>query len=489
MSTTEATTKATPAPLPAGGQVLAVVPQTVEEIQRMSNMVIAAGIAPQSLIKRVKDNATDEEQAIARQMNIAAVATAIMAGAELGLPPFVALRSFTVINGRPALYADGNVAVVRKAKGADGLPIAEYVRHGFEVGESEALTFAWCEAKRRDNGEVHREEFSIEDAKLAGLWDAEPMREREVWEYNQAERKRVPIKRMMPNDTPWHRFPKRMMMWRATGYCLRWLFADVLGGMPDEYEARDIEGLIDITPAAPQQATRPSPPPVPEEDDGPAAEEPKQPDPPPAPKPSRARKPKPEAAPAATATPTPTTGQPTSSTGLSTATSSDQSEAQPLTSSTAPETTVVENTATGEPMTVDAGTGQVLDDEEDDPLPPPATTAQQQALAEVEAKGDPGVPEAGSEEWWESLEQWAALAGDKDALDEVFGSGDEGFDVYASLSGDEQATKDATELYDRELARITANQEHKQLEADGQSNFLDDLPDETQEAYRLGNTP
>lgn len=466
MSTAETATKLQAAPLPAGGQVLAVVPQTVEEIQRMSNMVIAAGIAPQSLIKRVKDDASDDERRIATQMNIAAVATAIMAGAELGLPPFVALRSFTVINGRPALYADGNVAVVRKAKGADGLPIAEYVRHGFEVGESEALTFAWCEAKRRDNGEVHREEFSIEDAKLAGLWDAEPMREREVWEYDSTKGKRVPTKKMMPNDTPWHRFPKRMMMWRATGYCLRWLFADVLGGMPDEYEARDIEGLIDITPAAPQQATRPSPPPVPEEDDGPAAEETKQPDPPPAPKPSRARKPKPEAAPAEA-----------------------KSESPKDIVAAEPETTVVENTVTGEPMTVDAGTGQVLDDEEDDPLPPPATTAQQQALAEVEAKGDPGVPEAGSAEWWESLEQWAALAGDKDALDEVFGSGDEGFDVYASLSGDEQATKDATELYDRELARITANQEHKQLEAEGQSNFLDDLPDETQEAYRLGNTP
>lgn len=457
MSTAETPTRAQPAPLPAGGQVLAVVPQTVEEIQRMSNMVIAAGIAPQSLIKRVKDDAEESEKKLATQMNIAAVATAIMAGAELGLPPFVALRSFTVINGRPALYADGNVAVVRKAKDREGNPICEYVRHGFQVGETEALTFAWCEARRRDNGEVHREEFSIEDAKLAGLWDAEPMREREVWEYVQAERKRMPVKRLLPNDTPWHRFPKRMMMWRATGYCLRWLFADVLGGMPDEYEARDIEGLIDITPQ-PRQAERVQPPPVPEDEGDETQAQPDKPKDPEPPKPKATRKPKADVA--QTAGPVEIVQEDAGATAAA-------NNAR----------TVVENTATGAAMVID-GDGQVIEEDEPDPAPPETSTTDQ---------GEPPEGFKTWDGWWELISYEAERAGEQDALDEVFGERD----VYSILSGDEAGTERANGIYDTAKARIAAGitADRQRLEADGQGSLIDELPDETVQAVRLGNTP
>jgi hypothetical protein len=184
-----------------------------------------------------------------------------MAGAELNLPPMVALRSFTVINGKPALYADGNVAVVRKARGPDGKPVCEHIRHGYEIGADDETTFAWCEAKRADNGETHREVFSVADARRAGLWQDEAEVIAEVWAYDEAAKKRKPTKQKVPNPAPWYRFPKRMMMWRAVGYCLRWLFADVLGGMVDEYEARDIEAMVDITPtrAAPKAPALPEP--------------------------------------------------------------------------------------------------------------------------------------------------------------------------------------------------------------------------------------
>lgn len=250
-----------PAAMPAGGSVMAIVPQTFEEIQRIANTIIAAGLAPSALLQRVKDDATPEEVSAAGRHNTAAVASAIMAGAELNLPPMVALRSFTVINGKPALYADGNVAVVRKARGPDGKPIVEYIRHGYEIGTDDESTYAWCEAKRADNGEMHREVFSIADARRAGLWQDEAEVIAEVWAYDEAAKKRKPTKQKVPNPAPWYRFPKRMMMWRAVGYCLRWLFADVLGGMVDEYEARDIEAMVDITPAksAPKPATLPEP--------------------------------------------------------------------------------------------------------------------------------------------------------------------------------------------------------------------------------------
>lgn len=259
-----------PAPMPVGGQVIAVVPQTFEEIQRISNTVIAAGIAPQSLIYRGKQGDSAD---YVKARNIAAVATVLMAGAELGLPPFVALRSFTVINGRPALYADGNVAVIRKARDRDGVLVCKTLQRGFQTvlepdGTMSDKSFGWCESTRADTGETYREEFSIEDAKLADLWDPEETTEREVWEGDFPNRR--PVKRMVKNDAPWHRYWKKMLMWRATGYCLRWLYADVLGGMPDEYEAREIGALIDVTPQLPpERPTPPSAPPPPAEEEKP----------------------------------------------------------------------------------------------------------------------------------------------------------------------------------------------------------------------------
>ncbi len=88
--------------LAGGGQVIAIVPQTFEETMRVSRAVVASGLAPSALIGKL----TGDEAA-------AAVAVAIMSGAELGLKPMVSLRSFTVINGKPALYGDGLINVVR----------------------------------------------------------------------------------------------------------------------------------------------------------------------------------------------------------------------------------------------------------------------------------------------------------------------------------------------------------------------------------------
>lgn len=296
-------TQAQPAPMQTGGLVMAIVPQTFPEIQKIAVQIITAGVAPVALVKWPKDDADAAEIEAIGKRNVAAVATCIMAGAELGLPPMVSLRAFTVINGKPALYADGNVAVVRKAKDADGNRVAEYLKTGFtevrdyicpvcdetfpeEDGAMLHLllkheeqydkitkagveitfartaptdkSFAWCEAKRHDNGEIYIEQFSIEDAKRAGLWDEKPFKRAKVWRD-----KKLDWHDDVPNDAVWFRYPQRMMMWRAVGYCLRWLFADVLGGMADEYEAREIEGMVDITPAiqAPRKQILPEPPP------------------------------------------------------------------------------------------------------------------------------------------------------------------------------------------------------------------------------------
>lgn len=222
--------------LSGGGNVLAIVPQTFEETMRIARAVCASGLAPAALIGRL----TGDDAA-------AAVAVAIMSGAELGLKPMVSLRSFTVINGKPALYGDGLINVVRMSGKV------AYLRTGCEERGGKMIGF--CEAKRLDTGEDKRVEFSQADAERAGLWQTKAV----VTKWNKWDKKNEE----KPNDSPWYRFPQRMLAWRAAGYCLRELFGDVLGGIRDEFEAREIaetEAMRDITPAAESSESKPTPP-------------------------------------------------------------------------------------------------------------------------------------------------------------------------------------------------------------------------------------
>lgn len=224
--------------LAGGGNVIAIVPQTFEETMRVSRAVVASGLAPAALINGL----TGDDAA-------AAVAVAIMSGAELGLKPMVSLRSFTVINGRPALYGDGLINVVRQSGRVT------YLRTGCDLIAGQLI--GWCEAKRNDTDEEKRVEFSQEDAIRAKLWSDTP----KVTKYNKGGGSYE-----KDNDSPWYRFPKRMLAWRAAGYCLRELFGDVLGGIRDEFEAReiaDLDDLRDVTPPAAAAKSLPPKPPAP----------------------------------------------------------------------------------------------------------------------------------------------------------------------------------------------------------------------------------
>lgn len=223
--------------LAGGGHVMAIVPQTFEETFRVAKAVYLGGLAPSALVGKLEGDAA-----------ISAVTVAIMSGAELGLKPMVALRSFTVINGKPALYGDGLINVVRQSGKV------AYLRTGCDTRDGQMI--GWCEAKRNDTDEDKRVEFSQEDAIRAGLWQTEAV----VTKWNKWDKKNE----QKPNDSPWWRFPQRMLAWRAAGYCLRELFGDVLGGIRDEFEAREIadaEEMRDITPRK-----EPPVPPMPPED-------------------------------------------------------------------------------------------------------------------------------------------------------------------------------------------------------------------------------
>lgn len=223
-----------PPALRTGGHVASIIPQSIEEVWRVAQGVAVSGLAPDALVKD-----KDEKAAVA------AVAITIMAGAELGLKPMAALRSFTVINGKPALYGDGLINVVRQSGRVAYLNTGCDDRDGQLVG--------YCEAKRSDTGESKRVEFSQSDAIRAQLWSDTPTITRTG--------RNGPYTK--ENDSPWYKYPKRMLAWRAAGYCLRELFGDVLGGIRDEFEAREIADAefeeIHDTPKPPSPPSPPSP--------------------------------------------------------------------------------------------------------------------------------------------------------------------------------------------------------------------------------------
>lgn len=124
---------------------------------------------------------------------------AIQWGMEIGLKPLQAMQNIAVINGRPSLWGDAVIALVRSS------PACEYVI------ETQTETLATCRVKRRGEPEQERT-FSREDAKLAGL---------------------------IGKQGPWAQYPKRMMQMRARAFAMRDVFPDVLKGLPVAEEVMD----------------------------------------------------------------------------------------------------------------------------------------------------------------------------------------------------------------------------------------------------------
>lgn len=204
--------------LPAGNPVLAIVPSTFEDAYRIATVVVKAGMAPKSL--------TTIEQCM----------VAIMHGLEVGLTPMNALQSIAVINGRPTIWGDGAIGLIR----ASGK--LEWMQETFE-GTGESLK-AVCTVKRKGEPQPVRGEFSWEDAKRAGLTG---------------------------KAGPWQTYPRRMLQMRAR-WPLRDVFSDVLKGLSLREEVEDMaRSTAPETPPetapAPQLRAPPPPPDEPKKDD------------------------------------------------------------------------------------------------------------------------------------------------------------------------------------------------------------------------------
>jgi hypothetical protein len=152
-----------------------------------------------------------------------AIVVAIQLGMEVGLMPIQALQSIAVVNGRPTLWGDGALAIIKSHPDFAGI----------EEDDQETVkknNKATCILKRRGQKDV-KATFSQEDAQTAGLWK---------------------------KAGPWTTAPYRMMQMRARAFAMRDQFPDALKGIKTVEEVRDYGGETiegSVTPASVTAAT------------------------------------------------------------------------------------------------------------------------------------------------------------------------------------------------------------------------------------------
>lgn len=193
----------------AGAPLSAILPTSFEDVQRMARMAITAGL--------FKGDRKDTQEALLGKATMA-----LMQGLEVGLPPMQAIQQIAVINGRCVIWGDAVPALLW----ANGFKLKEWVE----------ARVAYCTVTRPDGEQITRQ-FAEADARKARLWD-ERQTVTKTWD-GKSEQK--------PNDSPWFRFPDRMLQMRARGFAVRDGASDVMRGIYMREEVDETPAL-DITP-------------------------------------------------------------------------------------------------------------------------------------------------------------------------------------------------------------------------------------------------
>lgn len=206
-------------PMLAGNAaLLPIYPTSFEEVFRLATLVVAGGMVKPQKSKDDNDNWVEEdvEQVKARATML------IMQGMELGIPPMQAIQLIAMINGRMTVHSEGVPGLLLTR----GFKIARNMRGTPMADDWTAV----CTLTRPD-GQVFVGEFSVAQAKRAKLWSP-----------NEKIRKfkRGGASFEADNDSPWHKYPDRMLWARALGFAARDGAADAMRGMMVREEMEDM---------------------------------------------------------------------------------------------------------------------------------------------------------------------------------------------------------------------------------------------------------
>jgi hypothetical protein len=192
--------------------IAALRPQSYTEIEQLADRLARSGLTPSALRGKPDD-----------------LFAVILHGLELGLGPAASVQNIAMVDGKPAVYGDMMIALVRGSFAWDEGAYDEWFElDGERLTAPQAATtiasggkapnlIACCQCARR-GGSPQVGTFSVEQARTADLWvDGKGSR------------------------TPWSRYPIEMLLWKARARVMRRLFADVLKGTAT-YEDLDQAG-------------------------------------------------------------------------------------------------------------------------------------------------------------------------------------------------------------------------------------------------------
>lgn len=180
----------------------------------------------------------------------------VLYGQQLNVPPVVAIQTITVIKGRPVISGKLLLSKVREAGHRAFVPCAhcgkakanhEQATHVYAPDhDDEHCTFTII---RGDDGEEHTETFTLAEAASAGLVkinDGKPTARSQKGE-----------------PLPWEAWTKRMLLWRAAGFCADVICPEVRMGFAIEGEldqiADDRPTLAQVAAERADKPTGPSP--------------------------------------------------------------------------------------------------------------------------------------------------------------------------------------------------------------------------------------
>jgi hypothetical protein len=164
-------------------------PQTFGDALKFSEMIANSSLCPQAYRGK-----PDE------------VMVAMSFGAEVGLGPNQSLQNIAVINGKPSIYGDALLGLVRASGELEDFQ--EFFEGEFGKDDYTAV----CVSHRVGMKSPIVSKFSIADAKRMKKWGSKG---------------------------PWTDYPNRMLQMRARGFNLRDNFPDVLKGLITAEEAQD----------------------------------------------------------------------------------------------------------------------------------------------------------------------------------------------------------------------------------------------------------
>ena len=170
---------------------LSLAPTTFDQAVKFAELAAASDLVPEAYRKKPAN-----------------ILLAIQHGYEVGLAPLQAIQSIAVVNGRPSLWGDAVLGLVRTSGKLE------------RIEETDDGKVATCRVQRSgDPVEVVRT-FSQEDAERAGL---------------------------AKKSGPWTQYPARMRQLRARAFALRDAFPDVLRGLSVREE---VEEYVETTATA-----------------------------------------------------------------------------------------------------------------------------------------------------------------------------------------------------------------------------------------------